>query len=73
MLVIARKPGERLLIGDNITITVVKLSSGGVRLGIEAPPEMAIMRQELADALQAAEQQAINDAEQQTANEPATS
>lgn len=66
MLVIARKPGERVLIGDQIKITVVKLSGGGVRLGIEAPPEMSIMREELADALQAAEEQVILDAQRTT-------
>ncbi|MEQ8210669.1 MAG: carbon storage regulator [Lacipirellulaceae bacterium] len=66
MLVIARKPGERVLVGDQIKITVVKLSGGGVRLGIEAPPEMSIMREELAEALQAAEEQTILDAQQST-------
>jgi carbon storage regulator len=47
MLVLSRKPGERILIGDNIAVTVVKLTNGGVRLGIEAPHEMPIIREEL--------------------------
>jgi carbon storage regulator len=51
MLVLSRKVGERILIGDNIAVTVVRLSGGGVRLGIEAPPEMAVVREELADQL----------------------
>lgn len=51
MLVLSRKVGERILIGDQITVTVVRISGGGVRLGIEAPPEMAVIREELQDNL----------------------
>jgi len=52
MLVLSRKAGERILIGENITVTVVKLTSGGVRLGIEAPAEMPIIREELKVAIE---------------------
>ena len=55
MLVLSRKTGERILIGDNIAITVVRITGGGVRLGIEAPPEMAVVREELAKQLTAAD------------------
>ncbi|MDP7018109.1 MAG: carbon storage regulator CsrA [Pirellulaceae bacterium] len=51
MLVLSRKVGERILIGDGITVTVVRITGGGVRLGIEAPPELAVVRQELKDQL----------------------
>lgn len=47
MLVLSRKVGERILIGDQITVTVVRVTGGGVRLGIEAPSEMAVIREEL--------------------------
>ena len=47
MLVLSRKVGERLWIGDEISITVVKLTGGGVRIGVEAPPEMPVVREEL--------------------------
>ena len=47
MLVISRKIGESLVIGDNITVTVVKVAGGGVRLGIEAPSGYVIARDEL--------------------------
>ncbi len=57
MLVLSRKVGERILIGDQIAVTVVKLGHGGVRLGIEAPPELAIVREELAEALNRADQE----------------
>tara|TARA_B100001123_G_C14823901_1_gene833388 strand:+ start:332 stop:526 length:195 start_codon:yes stop_codon:yes gene_type:complete len=47
MLVLSRKVGERILIGDEISVTVVRVAGGGVRLGIEAPDEMAVVREEL--------------------------
>ena len=59
MLVVSRKVGQRILIGDKIAITVVKISSGGVRIGIEAPAELAVMREELADEIARAEQARI--------------
>ena len=49
MLVLSRKVGERILIGDNISVTVVRITGGGVRIGIEAPSDMTVVRQELAD------------------------
>ncbi|MEX2169402.1 MAG: carbon storage regulator [Pirellulales bacterium] len=55
MLVLTRKVGERILIGENIAVTVVKLTSGGVRIGIDAPPELAVVREELARALDEAD------------------
>ena len=55
MLVLTRKVGERILIGENIAVTVVKLTSGGVRIGIDAPPELAVVREELARALNEAD------------------
>jgi len=55
VLVVTRKVGERILIGDKVVVTVVKIGNGGVRIGVEAPPEMAIMREELAEQLRQAE------------------
>lgn len=52
MLVLSRKVGERILIGENIAVTVVRVSGGGVRLGIEAPPETPIVREELKQQLE---------------------
>jgi carbon storage regulator len=49
MLVLSRKSGQRVLIGGQITITVVKIGNGGVRIGIEAPAELPIIREELLD------------------------
>jgi carbon storage regulator len=50
MLVITRKIGESLIIGGDITVTVVKVAGGGVRLGIQAPAEYVIVRNELQDS-----------------------
>ena len=48
MLVLSRKVGERILLGEKIKITVVRVSGGGVRLGIEAPADVAVVREEVA-------------------------
>ncbi len=64
MLVVSRKVGERILIGDKITVTVVKIGSSGVRIGIEAPKEMAVVREELAEQLRRADMLAIETAQQ---------
>ncbi len=47
MLVLTRKEGERIVIGDNITVTALEVSGGRVRIGIQAPGGVKIMRQEL--------------------------
>jgi carbon storage regulator len=47
MLVLSRKAGQRILIGDKISVTVVRIAPGVVRLGIEAPPDQIIVREDL--------------------------
>ena len=47
MLVLSRKVGERILIGDNIAVTVVRVGPGVVRLGVDAPRDLVIVREEL--------------------------
>lgn len=51
MLVLSRKPGERILIGNDIVVTVVRFQGGAVRLGIEAPRDFAVVREELAEGV----------------------
>ena len=46
MLVLTRKLGENIRIGDAIKITVLEVRSGQVKLGIEAPPEVKVHREE---------------------------
>lgn len=47
MLVLSRKPGEKLFIGPNVSITIVRIGPNTVRIGIEAPADMKILREEL--------------------------
>ena len=47
MLVLTRKLGEGILIGDDVTITIVEMKGGNVRIGIEAPRSKKIYRQEV--------------------------
>ena len=47
MLVLCRKVGEKICIGSNICVTVVDIDRGKVRLGVEAPADVLVMRQEL--------------------------
>ncbi len=48
MLVLSRKLGEKIVIGDNIVVTVVKIDRNQIRIGIEAPTEVPVYRQEIA-------------------------
>jgi carbon storage regulator len=50
MLVLSRKPGERILIGDEIKISVIRIGPNSVRIGIDAPPHLNIVREELVAA-----------------------
>lgn len=47
MLVLSRKPMQSIMIGSDIKITVVKVDRNQVRIGIEAPPQVTILRDEL--------------------------
>lgn len=47
MLVLSRKPGERILIGNDITVTIVRIGPNNVRVGIDAPRDLNIVREEL--------------------------
>lgn len=49
MLVLTRRAEERIHIGDNIVVTIVSVDRGKVRVGIEAPSTIPIMREELLD------------------------
>ena len=47
MLVLSRKEAQRIRLGDSIVVTVVRVSGDKVRLGIEAPPDVLVLRDEL--------------------------
>ena len=48
MLVLTRKPGERIQIGENVVLEILEVRQGQVRLGIEAPSHVRIFREEVA-------------------------
>ncbi len=52
MLVLSRQRDESIMIGDNIVITIVDIRGDKVRLGIEAPTEIPVHRQEVYEAIQ---------------------
>jgi carbon storage regulator len=51
MLVLSRKAGEGFLIGDDITVTIIESKSGTIRIGIDAPRDKKIFRQEVYDKI----------------------
>jgi carbon storage regulator len=53
MLILGRKPGDTILIEGGIRIVVVSCDRGGVRLGIDAPPDLKILRGEIAEQVAA--------------------
>jgi carbon storage regulator len=46
MLMLTRKPGQRLYIGDDITVVIFEYSKGQFKVGVDAPKEIAIVREE---------------------------
>jgi carbon storage regulator len=51
MLVLTRRKNQRIVIGEGIVVTVVRIHGNTVRLGIEAPPEVPVHREEIARSL----------------------
>jgi carbon storage regulator len=47
MLIITRKPGERIMVGDEMTIAVIEVSGSSVRIGIDAPRSVPVYREEI--------------------------
>jgi carbon storage regulator len=60
MLVLSRKRNESIIIGDDITITVVDIRGDKVRLGVEAPIEISVHRQEVYEAIRREARQTEN-------------
>ena len=60
MLVLTRKIDESILIGENITIKVLAVDNGSIKLGIDAPKDISITRSELIEAVERANKEASN-------------
>jgi len=52
MLIFSRKEGEKFMIGDDIEVTIVRVDSDKIRIGITAPKEVPVFRQEIYDVIQ---------------------
>ena len=57
MLILSRKPGERIRIGDNITVLLVESSAGMARIGVVAPRTVGVHREEIYEKIQAAREE----------------
>jgi carbon storage regulator len=76
MLIIARRKGQRILLGDDVEVVVTELSKGVVKLGIVAPTTLTILRGEtkdIADANRAAAESSLDGLPGATAKTPAKS
>jgi len=60
MLILSRRPGESLTIGDDVVVTVVGVSGNQIRLGITAPREVRVLREEVYNAVREENQAAAN-------------
>jgi len=58
MLILSRKVGEEIILGNDIVIKISQISKGNVKIGIEAPKDTLILRGELKDEIQKANQEA---------------
>ena len=62
MLILSRKINEKVVIGDDITISIVEIRGDQVRIGIDAPKKVKVFRQEVYDAIKAENKAASNSA-----------
>lgn len=54
MLVLSRKAGERILIGEDVVINIVRIGPNTVKIGIDAPKSVSIVREELCESVETA-------------------
>jgi carbon storage regulator len=69
MLVLSRRVGERLIIGEDIVITVIDVRSDGVRIGIDAPRSVRVNRAEVLEAVKMANEEAARSGDDDAAVE----
>ena len=59
MLILSRKTDQQIKIGDNITITIIEIHDGQVKIGVEAPRNIKVFRQEVYNAIQTENKEAV--------------
>jgi len=59
MLVLSRKPGQAILIGENIEIQIIEIQGEQIRIGINAPRDITIVRKELIDEVKQTNREAV--------------
>jgi len=63
MLVLARRPGESIIVGKDIVITVIEIKGGQVRIGIDAPRDIQVHREEIYEQVRQENLSAVRHAE----------
>ena len=63
MLVLTRRPGESIIVGKDIVITVIEIKGGQVRIGIDAPREVQVHREEIYEQVRQENLEAVRSAE----------
>ena len=64
MLVLTRRPGESIVVGENIVVTVIEIKGGQVRIGIDAPRDVDVYREEIYEQVRQENLSAIANAEE---------